>query len=220
VALDKNGWSIHIHALGNRAARDALDNFAAARKSNGRWDSRHTITHLEFVTPQDMRRFGPLGVVANMTLNWAGRDAYTVDNVEGYLNPDVMRTIYAAKSLAKGGAVLAGGSDWPVTQLVPWRQIEMGITREYLPADPAFEYEGALNPKERLTRLDSLKMHTRGAAYQLHLNAGAIRVGMLADLIVPSQNVMRVPVDDIETTTVLMTMLGGKVVWQDPNNPI
>lgn len=220
VALDKDKWTIHIHALGNRATRDALDNFAASRAANGRWDSRHTITHLEFVTPQDMRRFGPLGVVANMTLNWAGRDAYTVDNVEGYLGPKVMKTIYAAKSLARGGAVLAGGSDWPVTQLVPWRQIEMGITREYLPADPDFEYEGQLNPKEALSRLHSVKMHTWGAAYQLHLNAGAIRVGMLADLIVPDQNVMRVPVDDIENTTVLMTMLGGQVVWEDPNTPI
>ena len=220
VALDKNKWSIHIHSLGNRSARDALDNFQAARKTNGRWDSRHTITHLEFVTPRDMRRFGPLDVVASMTLNWAGRDAYTVDNVEGYLDPDVMKTIYPAASLAKGGAVLAGGSDWPVTALVPWRQIEMGITREYLPADPAFEYEGPLNYKERLSRLQSLVMHTWGAAYQMHLNAGAIRVGMLADLIVPDQNVMAVPIDALENTSVLMTMLGGTVVWQDPNNPI
>jgi predicted amidohydrolase YtcJ len=96
----------------------------------------------------------------------------------------------------------------------------MAITREYKPADPAIEYEGALNYKERLSRLDAFRMHTQGAAYQLHLNAGAIEVGMLADLIVPSQNVMQVPVDDIENTTVLLTMLGGEIVWQDPNVPI
>jgi predicted amidohydrolase YtcJ len=220
VALDADRWSIHIHSLGNRSARVALDNFQAARQTNGKWDSRHTITHLEFVHPNDMKRFGKLGVVANMTLNWAGRDAYTVDSVEGYLDPSVMRTIYPAASLQKGGAVLAGGSDWPVTTLVPWRQIEMAITREYKPADPAIEYEGALNYKERLSRLDAFRMHTQGAAYQLHLNAGAIEVGMLADLIVPSQNVMQVPVDDIENTTVLLTMLGGEIVWQDPNVPI
>ena len=167
-----------------------------------------------------MPRFGKLGVVANMTLNWAGRDAYTVDSVEGYLDPDVMDTIYPARGLQRGGAVLAGGSDWPVTQLLPWRQIEMGITREYLPADPAFEYEGALNYKERLSRLDSLKMHSRGAAWQMHLNAGKIKEGMLADLIVPSQNVMKVPVNDIELTKVFLTMLGGQVVWEDPSNPV
>ena len=110
-------WSIHIHSLGNRSARVALDNFAASRRYNRKWDSRHTITHLEFVHPDDMRRFGKLDVVANMTMNWAGRDAYTVDSVEGYLDPSVMRTIYAARSLQRGGAVLAGGSDWPVTPL-------------------------------------------------------------------------------------------------------
>ena len=217
VALDADHWSIHVHSLGNRSARVALDNFEAARDANGTWDSRHTITHLEFVTPQDMPRFGELGIVASMTLNWAGRDSYTVDSVEGYLPPSVMKTIYPANDLRKNGAILAGGSDWPVTQLLPWRQIEMGITREYLPNDPSTEYSGRLNYKEHLTRLQSLKMHTRGAAYQMHLNAGAIQVGMLADLIVPSQNVMMVPIDDIETTTVIMTMLGGEVVYQDPN---
>ena len=214
VALDRARWSIHIHSLGNRSARVALDNFSAARRANGRWNSRHTITHLEFVHPADMRRFGPLGVVASMTLNWAGRDAYTVDAVEGYLNPDVMDTIYAARSLQRGGAVLAGGSDWPVTQLLPWRQIEMAITREYDPAEPGVEYDGKLNPSEALSRLDALKMHTQGAAYQVHLNAGAIAKGKLADLIVLDRNVMKIPATDIENTQVQLTMLGGKVVWE------
>ena len=163
-----------------------------------------------------MRRFGKLGVVANMTLNWAGRDAYTVDSVEGYLDPGVMRTIYAARSLQAGGAVLAGGSDWPVTQLLPWRQIEMAITREYDPAEVGVEYEGKLNPREALSRLDALKMHTQGAAYQPHLDAGSIATGKLADLIVLDRNVMTIPETDIENTNVLMTMLGGKVVWEAP----
>jgi predicted amidohydrolase YtcJ len=163
-----------------------------------------------------MRRFGPLGVVANMTLNWAGRDAYTVDSVEGHLDPSVMRTIYAARSLQRGGAVLAGGSDWPVTQLLPWRQIEMAITREYDPAEPGVEYEGKLNPTEALSRLDALKMHTQGAAYQLHLNAGAIAKGKLADLIVVDRNPMTIPETDIEDTQVQLTMLGGQVVWEAP----
>jgi predicted amidohydrolase YtcJ len=219
VALDRARWSIHIHSLGNRSTRVALDNFAAARRANRWWDARHTITHLEFVHPVDMLRFGRLGVVANMTMNWAGRDAYTVDSVEGYLDPSVMRTIYAARSLQRGGAVLAGGSDWPVTPLVPWRQIEMAIAREYAPAEPGVEYEGKLNPSEALSRLDALKMHTQGAAHQLHLDAGAIARGRLADLIVLDRNVMQIPQTDIEGTSVLMTMLGGEVVWQDPASP-
>ena len=130
-----------------------------------------------------------------------------------------MRTIYAARSLQRGGAVLAGGSDWPVTQLLPWRQIEMAITREYDPAEPGVEYEGKLNPSEALSRLDALKMHTQGAAYQLHLNAGAIAKGKLADLIVLDRNSMTIPETDIENTGVLMTMLGGQVVWEDPAAP-
>ena len=220
--LDAAGWSIHIHSLGNRSARVALDNFQAARQPNGKWDSRHTITHLEFVTPKDMKRFGKLGVVASMTLNWAGRDAYTVDSVEGYLDPNVMRTIYPAASLQSGGAVLAGGSDWPVTNLLPWRQIEMAITRAYRPAEPGVEYTGRLNYQEHLSRLDALKMHTLGAAYQLHQDdvTGSIAEGKYADLIVLDRNVMKIPLNDIENTQVLMTMVGGDVVWEDPNIPI
>jgi len=112
--------------------------------------------------------------------------------------------------------VLAGGSDWPVTQLLPWRQIEMAITREYDPAEPGVEYEGRLNPAEALSRLAALKMHTQGAAYQLHLNAGAIAKRKLADLIVLDRNVMQIPATDIENTQVQLTMLGGKVVWEAP----
>ena len=91
----------------------------------------------------------------------------------------------------------------------------MAITREYDPAEPGVEYEGKLNPSEGLSRLDALKMHTQGAAYQLHLDAGAIAKGKLADLIVLDRNVMTVPETDIENTTVLMTMLGGEVVYDE-----
>ena len=96
-----------------------------------------------------MRRFGPLGVVASMTLNWAGRDTCTVDAVEGYLDPDVMRTIYAARSLQRGGAVLAGGSDWPVTQLLPWRQIEMATMRDTTRPSPAWSSRASSTPPRR-----------------------------------------------------------------------
>src|SRR4029079_1859007 len=98
-------------------------------------------------------------------------------------------------------------------QLLPWRQIEMAITRDCDAAEPGVEYEGKLNPSEALSRLDALKMHTQGAAYQLHLDAGALATSKLADLIVLARNVMKIPETDIENTNVLMTMLGGEIVY-------
>ena len=99
--LDKAHWSIHVHAIGNRGVRATLDNFAAARRANRHWDSRHTIVHVEFVDPADMPRFGRLGVVPDFQLQWAERDTYTVDAVVGYLSPAVLDTIYPARSLMK-----------------------------------------------------------------------------------------------------------------------
>ena len=121
-----------------------------------------------------MSRFGKLGVVANMTLNWAGRDGYTVDGVEGYLDPSVMRTIYPAASLARRSGArrrqrLAGDATGAVG---PDRDGDHAGIQAGRSA--AVEYEGKLNYQEHLTRLESIKMHTQGAAYQLHLNAGEI----------------------------------------------
>ena len=77
--LDANHWTIHVHAIGNRAVRVTLDNFAAIQKANKRWDRRDTIVHVQFVDPKDMPRFGKLGVIPDMQLQWAGRDVYSVD---------------------------------------------------------------------------------------------------------------------------------------------
>lgn len=222
VMLDAAHWTIHVHGLGNRAVRETLDNFAAARKANGRWNSRHTITHLQFVDPADCSRFGKLGVVASMAMQWAERDTYTVDMLQPYVSPEVYKTMYPARSLQKGGALLASGSDWPVDPLNPWKQIETAVRRECEPNEMAGIYAGVLNSKERISLMDSIKMHTWGPAWQMHQDkvTGSIAVGKYADLIVLDQNLFRIPVGQISDTRVLLTTLGGKVVWEDPDNPL
>ena len=220
--LDAAHWTIHVHAIGDRGVRATLDNFEAAQKSNGVWGSRHTIVHVEFVDPADMPRFGALGVVPNLQLQWAERDTYTVDAVEGYLSPAVLDTIYPARSLMNGGAVVAGGSDFPVDALNPWREIEQAATREQPASELMGIYAGVLTPWECLTVPEAIRMHTMGTAYQLHQDdvTGSIKVGKYADLIVVDQNLLKIDPDNISDTKVLMTLLGGKVVWQDPANPL
>jgi predicted amidohydrolase YtcJ len=220
--LDANHWTIHVHAIGNRGVRSTLDDFAACRKANGRWDSRHTIVHVEFVDPADMPRFGRLGVVPNFQLQWAERDTYTIDGVEGYLSQAVLDTIYPARSLMKYGAVLAGGSDFPVDALSPWREIEQAVTRAHAPDELMGIYAGVLTPWERLTLRQAIRMHTMGSAYQLHQDraTGSIQVGKFADLIVLDRNLFKIPIDQVSNTKVLITMLGGKVVWQDATTPL
>jgi predicted amidohydrolase YtcJ len=222
LALDANHWTIHVHAIGNRAVRDTLNNYELVKKTNPKWDRRHQMVHVQFVDPKDMPRFGKLGVVPDMQLQWAELDSYTVDALQPYVSPAVYKTMYPARSLAKYGAVLAGGSDFPVDALAPWREIEQAVTRAGVPDVVAGVYAGVLNPKECLTLKDALRMHTMGTAYQLHQDkvTGSIQVGKFADLIVLDQNLFKVPSSQIRDTQVLMTMVGGKVVWQDPANPL
>ncbi len=218
VELDRADWQIHVHAIGDRAARDALDNFQAALAKNGAHDRRHTITHLEAIDAADVPRFKTLGVIASMSLQWARRDAYTVTGTVGFIDEALYARLFPAAELWRAGAVIAGGSDYPVDPLLPFVQIETAIdhTGEAVPG----VLPGALSPGEAIPdRLAVIKMHTINSAYQMHQekNTGSIETGKYADLIVLSQNLFAIRTERISDTRVLLTILGGKVVYRDPD---
>ena len=210
--LDAAGWQVHVHAIGDRAVRSALDAFEHARATNGATDNRHTITHLELVHPKDFDRFAKLGVLASMQMQWAERDSYTVDRLRPYIGTKRWRNTYPAGSLRRAGATLCGGSDWPVDPLLPFRQIEMGVNRtadEVYVGDPEplFAYEG-------LKLRESIVMHTRNSAFQLHQEgtSGRIVEGLAADLAVLDRDLLRVPLRRVSNTKVELTLLGGRIV--------
>ncbi|SCF18160.1 hypothetical protein GA0074695_4078 [Micromonospora viridifaciens] len=222
LKLDANKWTIHTHSIGNRAVRVSLENFAEIKKTNPAWDRRDTITHLQFVNKSDYKRFGEIGVVASMSLQWAQRDGWTVNGAEGYIAPEDLAGMYPAKSLLRNGAVVAAGSDWPVTDLIPWTAIETAIDREGEVNEAAGILPGQLVPTEGISLLESLKAATIGVAYQLHQEdvTGSIEVGKFADLIVIDQDLFGIPTEKISDTKVLMTMLKGEVVYSDPDSPV
>ncbi|MFF4503400.1 amidohydrolase [Streptomyces sp. NPDC001401] len=204
AALDADGWQLHAHAIGDRAVRTALNAYEAVARP-GR---RHTIAHLQLVHPDDYRRFARAGVVASMQLQWAMPSAFTNDALRPYLGPERYARLYPAHSLAKAGARLAGGSDWPVDPLLHFTQIATAIDR----SNPE-ENDPPLNTREALTRLQSLVMHTAGAAHQLHDGgSGTVRPGRRADLIVLDRDIASVPVKDIRATKVRYTLVSGRVV--------
>ncbi len=216
VELDKAGWQIHIHAIGDRATRDALDNFQAALERNGGRDLRHTITHLEAIDAADVPRFGKLGVIASMSLQWARRDAYLVTGTAGYLEDALYDRLFPAAELWHSGAVIAGGSDYPVDPLLPFVQIETAV--DHTGEAVAGVHPGALSPGEVIPDLLAvIRMHTINSAYQMHQerNTGSIEVGKYADLIVLSQKLFDIPTEQISDTKVLMTILGGAIVYTD-----
>jgi predicted amidohydrolase YtcJ len=214
IALDKAGWQIHVHAIGDRATRDALDNFEAAREQNGARDLRHTITHLEAIDEADIPRFSRLGVIPSLSLQWARRDAYTVTGTQGFIADDLYERLFPAAELWRAGALIAGGSDYPVDPLRPFVQIETGVDRtgEAVPG----VFPGAFASWEAIDDLLAVvKMHTINAAAQMHQEreTGSIEAGKHADLIVLSQNLFRAPTEQISESRVLLTMLGGRIVF-------
>jgi predicted amidohydrolase YtcJ len=208
-ALDADGWQMHAHAIGDRAVRTALNAYEAVARP-GRRSRRHTITHLQLVHPDDYRRFARAGVVAGMQLQWALPSSFTNDALRPYVGPERYARLYPARSLAKAGALLAGGSDWPVDPLLPFTQIATAIDR----SNPE-EKQPPLNAREGLTRSQSLVMHTAGAAHQLHDgNSGTVRPGRRADLLVLDRDITKVPVKEIRAIEVQYTLISGRVVHE------
>jgi predicted amidohydrolase YtcJ len=213
-ALEKAGFQVHIHAIGDRAVRMSLDAFAAARKVNGPGDFRHHIAHLELIDPADIPRFKELGVVANFQALWAYPDAYITKLTEPILGPERSGRLYPIGSVLRSGAVIVGGSDWSVSSLNPLEAIQVAVTRRAIGAG-----EGpAWLPDERIDLRAALAAYTINGAYLSHreAEAGSVEPGKSADLVVLDRNLSAISQSDIHNARVLLTLLEGKAVYQDP----
>ncbi|MGH9885221.1 MAG: amidohydrolase, partial [bacterium] len=127
--LDAAGFQIHMHAIGDRAVRMGLDAVERARAANGARDARPTIAHLELVSPDDLPRFAALGVVPNVQALWAQADPYITELTIPSIGDARSLDLYPIGSLFASGAVVAAGSDWPVSSANPLAAIEVGVTR-------------------------------------------------------------------------------------------
>jgi len=212
TALDRNGWQVHVHAIGDRAIRMTLDAFEHARSVNGPRDARHTITHLQLIDPADLPRFRRLGVVANFEPLWANGDEYLTRLAEPALGPKRSRWLYPIRSVAKEGAVVSGGSDWSVSSLAPLDGIQVAVTHR----PPDAPDQPTWRPEEAVDLPTAIAMYTINAAYQNHLEreTGSIEVGKLADLVVLERNLFEVPADELHAVRVMRTMLEGKTVYR------
>lgn len=213
--LDREGFQIHVHAIGDRAIRMTLDAFEKASKENGARDARHSIAHLQLIDPADIPRFRRLGVVANFEALWANGDEYLTKLADPALGPRRSRWEYPIASVVRTGAVVSGGSDWSVSSLNPLEAIEMGITH----VDPERPGMAAWNPAERVDLPTMIALYTINAAYanRLERETGSIEVGKLADLVILDHNLFEVPTDRIHTVKVVRTLLEGKTVYRAPS---
>src|SRR5262245_17227442 len=211
TALDKEGFQIHVHAIGDRAIRDTFDAFEAARKANGARDSRHHIAHIELFDPAEIPRFRRLGVIANFQPLWAYADKYITELTEPKLGPARSRWLYPIGSVLASGGEFAFGSDWSVSSMNPLEGMEVAVTRREISQGPG----PAWLPEERIALPDAIAGYTIRAAYVdfSEKETGSIEVGKLADLVVLDRNLFEIPPSQIHEAKVLLTLLEGKEVY-------
>jgi predicted amidohydrolase YtcJ len=214
VALDKEGFQIHVHAIGDRAIRDTFGAFEAARRANRVRDSRHHIAHIELFDPADIPRFRKLGAIANFQPLWANGDEYITKLTEPKLGPERSRWLYPIGSVLASGAEFAFGSDWSVSSMNPLEGMEVAVTRRQPKDGPG----PAWIPEERIALPDAIAAYTIRGAYLSfsEKETGSIEVGKVADLIVVDKNLFEIPASQIHEAKVLLTLLDGKEVYRAP----
>jgi predicted amidohydrolase YtcJ len=209
AAADAAGLTVHVHAIGDRAVRSALDAFAFARAKNGIQDNRGQIAHLELVDPHDFPRFKELGVIANFQLLWAESDPYTVDATTPYIGVRRAKYLYPAGSLLAAHAMIVGGSDWGVSSFDPFLAMEHAITRRQSATS------APLLPEQSIPLQSIVDAYTINAAFALRQErmSGSLESGKRADLVVLDRDIFALDPARLHETRVLQTYLDGKLVF-------
>jgi hypothetical protein len=211
-ALDAEGFQVHVHAIGDRAVREALDAIEEARRRNGPTDGRHQLAHIQVVHPEDVPRFGALGAVANMQPLWATHEPQMDDLTIPYLGPERSRWQYPFAGLERSGAHLAAGSDWPVSTPDPLAGIHVAVNRSLPPSEG--EVREPFLPQEALSLQTALTAYTAGSAYANHADdAGRLEVGALADAVLLDRDVFAGEAAAIAEASVVATWVGGAAVF-------
>ncbi len=208
------GFEPHMHADGDRAVRAGLDAYAALRQEFPEHKVRAAIAHDEAVDPADYPRYAQLGVIPVLSFQWEKRAPDTLDNDEDYLGPERMRITEPAGYLARAGARIAYGSDWPVDPLNEWFALKVGVTRENDPA-AGEKYRGRLGDDPGLTVEQALTAITANSAYELHAEreVGTLEAGKFADFIVLDRDPFAVPPAQLADIKVRRTVVGGRTVY-------
>jgi predicted amidohydrolase YtcJ len=214
--LDALGFQVHFHALAERAVREALDAVEAARRANGWTDGRHHLAHIQVVHPDDLPRFRTLGAVANAQPLWAAHEAQMDELTIPFLGEPRWTWQYPFGSLLRHGAMLAMGSDWPVSTADPLEEMHVGVNRK-MPADYPYrvERDDVFLPDERIDLPSAIAGFTIGSAFVNHLDdtTGSVERGKYADLVVLDRDLFAHPADEISSARVQLTYVEGERVY-------
>ena len=214
IRFDREGLIVKMHATGDASLRAALDAIEAARIANGDSGLGHEIAHPQNVHPDDLSRFAELRAVPDLCpILWhPSPNKNTV--VAATIGKERNEKSWPIGSYARSGAHVIAGTDWPAMAPTAsnWPGIQAMITRE----DPLERVPGKLGVGEEVDVATALEFYTiNGAKAARHeTDCGSIEVGKLADMIVLNQNLFEIDRFQIKNTQVLLTMIGGEVVFR------
>jgi predicted amidohydrolase YtcJ len=228
LELDKRGYQIMTHALRSDSARMVLDTYEEVEKTNGPRDRRLRMEHADILTGKDLPRFAKLSVLVSM------QPSFCCGDIGSNFDPQDKTQTDRWQTLQQSGATLAFGSDWPCTWPPdPFVGIQQAVSRQVwrsaaTSAIVGGVFDGAGQagsvptlesyvPDERINVEQAVAAYTRGSAYARFSDdrLGTLELGKEADLAVLSQDIFAVPRDEIGKTRVLLTIVGGKVVFTD-----
>jgi len=202
------GFQLGIHSIGDRANRVVLNALEAALDIDGSKELRHRVEHAQFLHDKDVPRFAAMNVIASAQpshlltdMRWAPR----------ILGPEREHEGYRWASLWRSGAMLAFGTDYPVELISPMRTLYGAVAREFETGGPP----GGWIPEEKLTIDEAIQAYTWGSAFAEFEDhrKGTLVPGKLADIVVLSKNIRQVPAADILKTEVVMTIVGGQLMY-------
>jgi predicted amidohydrolase YtcJ len=202
----EHGYQLNVHAIGDRGNRETLDLFEEAYIANGDGEYRWRIEHAQHLHPDDIARFGALGVIASMQGVHATSDGPWVEPKLGARRSE--DGAYVWQRLMDAGAVVMNGTDAPVEDVDPIASYHATVSRK-------MSNGGVFFPAQRMSRMEALRSYTINAAFGAFEEdqKGSLSVGKLADITVLSQDILTVEEDLIPDTEVVYTIVGGEIVY-------
>ena len=226
VERDKEGWQITLHAIGDRANRMALNGFEKAFEATaGKLAEKNTlqssqiyvhenrnrnrIEHAQVISPSDFKRFEELGVIASMQPSHAISDKRWAGERLGEYR---VLGAYAWHLMQSYNVHVPFGTDFPVESINPYITLYAAVSRQDAEGIPA----GGWQPQEKLSMAKAIRCHTYEAAYAEFAEnvKGEIKVGMLADLVVQSKDLLTIEPKEILTTEPIYTIFNGKIIYE------
>ncbi len=231
LELDKRGYQIMTHTYRRDTSRMVVDTYEEVEKINGPRDRRLRIEHADFISAQDVPRMAKLSLIASM------QPQFCCDKNGTNYEPNEHATTDLWQSMEKNGVALAFGSDWPCSWPAdPLIAIQEAVTRTiWKPGNDRKDFPGGVfdgagqggtvatkdvyHPEERLTVEQAVNAYTHGSSYARFSDdrVGTLEAGKEADLAVLSRDIFSVQPEDITKAKVVLTMVGGKVVFAEGN---